>query len=203
MQPAVGVHGHRLPAVLLHVRGLGGLLQELQQALDPHGAAHTGPGKPEAFAGPAAPPSPMPPEDPGGCLGSPGGDKTAPTAASPGRRSLAAGGKGRPRRCPRGGRTELLSSARSALRPALPAADYSPRHAPRGVGVAAIWRRGSGTERVMGLWGGSGGAVAAALRDAACLRLEKSTGSVPQMLGHCSAQYVFFVLFILAVWSRV
>lgn len=42
MQPAVGVHSHRQPFVLLHVRGLGSLLDELQQALDPHDAAEWG-----------------------------------------------------------------------------------------------------------------------------------------------------------------
>lgn len=142
MQPAVGVHGHRLPPVLLHVRGLGGLLQELQQALDPHGAAHAGPGKPEAFAGP--------PEDPGGGPGSLRGDETAPTAAGPARRGLAAGGKGRPRRCPRGGRTGLSSSARSAFAPPSPRRTTAPGM-PR---EASGWPPfgGGGRERTL-LWG--------------------------------------------------
>lgn len=55
VQPAVRVHGHRLPAVLLHVGGLRGLLDELQQPLNPHGAA-TG----EKTCGVSAPHSAIP-----------------------------------------------------------------------------------------------------------------------------------------------
>lgn len=42
VQPAVRVHRHRLPAVLLHVAGLRGLLDELQQPLNAHSAAAGG-----------------------------------------------------------------------------------------------------------------------------------------------------------------